>query len=66
MASGPNKAAWERLNSENPSAAQWLNMEINSRNLIDMLNEGLIVPRELPSDQPLEEWQRAYTKFKTL
>lgn len=66
MASGPNKLAWERLNTENPSAAKWVNMDLNSRNLMDMLREGLIVPRELPSEQSLEEWQRAYTKFKNL
>lgn len=66
MASGPNKVAWEELNRAKPEVAEWINMDLDSRNLMDMLREGLITPRELPAEQSIEEWQRAYTEFKDL
>lgn len=66
MASGPNKKAWETLNQEEPEVADWLNMDLDSENLMDMLRDGRIIPRNLPQQQKSEEWSDAYTEFKNL
>lgn len=66
MASGPNKKAWEELNRAKPEVAKWINMDLDSENLMDMLRDGRIVPRGLPQQQSSEEWSDAYTEFKNL
>lgn len=66
MGSGPNKDAWEQLNHNEPEVAGWLNMDLDSENLMDMLRDGRIVPRKLPAQQPIETWSEAYTEFKGL
>jgi len=66
MGSGPNKKAWEQLNQNQPEVAGWLNMDLKSENLMDMLRDNRIVPRKLPAQQTIEDWSEAYTEYKSL
>ncbi|WP_137392181.1 ABC transporter substrate-binding protein [Rhodoligotrophos defluvii] len=66
MASGPSKVAWELLNKENPKEAKMINMDLNAHNLMDDYRAGLILLRELPSNQSSEEWQDVWTEFQNM
>lgn len=66
MASGPSRKAWEELNAKQPQVAEMINMNLEGTNLMDMLRKGRIVPRKLPAQQSIEEWQQAYTEFQNL
>lgn len=66
MASGPSQSAWEALNADQPEVAAMINMDLNGDNLMSMLRDGKIVPRKLPANQNIEEWQEAYTEFQNL
>lgn len=66
MASGPNRVAWEALNQDDPQTADWLNMDLDGDNLLHMLEDGRIIPRDLPKQQSMEDWSDAYSEFKNL
>lgn len=67
MASGPNKKAWEQLNKERPEEAEMLHMTLGAEdNLMALLRAGQIVPRRLPSQQSISDWQDVYTQFQNL
>lgn len=66
MASGPSVPAWKQLNEKRAEVAQMLHMDLDGRNLMDMLRDGLIVPRRLPAQQTIEDWQEVYTQFQNL
>lgn len=66
MASGPNRTAWEELNRDEPEIAGWLNMDLDGENLMDMLRDGRIVPRGLPTQQSMEDWADSYSEFQAM
>jgi len=62
----PSKAGWEKLNAEHPDWADLLLHRFDRRNVIDEYEEGKIFLRDLPKQQSLEGWNRAFTEFKNL
>jgi len=62
----PNKAAWKKLNDEQPEWARLLLHEFDKPNVMDEYKEGKIFIRDLPKQQSLEDWNQAYTEFKNL
>lgn len=66
MANGPSEAAAKRMNEVNPEEAAILHMADTPDNIMNALRDGRIIPRRLPKNQPMEDWQEAYTRFQTL
>lgn len=62
----PSKAGWKLLNEQHPDWAELLLHQFDKRNVMDEYKEGKIFIRDLPKQQPLEEWNRAFTEFKNL
>ncbi len=62
----PSKAGWTLLNERHPDWAKLLLHEFDKRNVMDEYKEGKIHIRDLPKQQPLEEWNKAFTEFKNL
>jgi spermidine/putrescine transport system substrate-binding protein len=48
-----------------PQEAELLRMELGKPNVMDQFESGLIVPRQLPQQQSIEEWNEAWTEFKS-
>lgn len=63
-ASIPNKAGWKLLNEKMPDAAERLEHRFDKRNVMDEFKEGRIFIRGVPTQQPIEAWNEAWTKFK--
>lgn len=61
----PSMAAWKLLNDTMPKEAEILKMELGKPNVMDQFESGLIVPRQLPQQQSIEEWNEAWTEFKS-
>jgi spermidine/putrescine transport system substrate-binding protein len=66
MANGPSEAAWTHLNEQSPAEAAMLHMTSDSDNIMAVLRDGRIIPRRLPKNQTMENWQEAYTQFQNL
>lgn len=65
-ASIPNKKAWEVLNEKYPTDAKILRHELGKPNVMDEYKEGKIFIRKTPVQQSIEDWNDAWTKFKSL
>lgn len=63
-ASIPNKAGWKLLNEKMPEAADRLEHRFDKRNVMDEFKEGKISIRGVPTQQPIEAWNEAWTRFK--
>lgn len=66
MANSASEAAWKHLNEVNPEEAAMLHMTDAEDNIMNVLRDGRIIPRRLPKNQPMEDWQEAYTQFQNL
>jgi len=66
MGNGPSEAAWKHLNEVNPEEAKMLHMTEDEDNIMNVLRDGRIIPRRLPKNQSMEDWQEAYTQFQNL
>ncbi len=66
MANGPSRTAWDHLAKINPREAEMLHMTEKEDNIMNVLRDGRIIPRRLPSNQSMETWQEAYTQFQNL
>ncbi len=60
-----SKKGWEKLNADHPVEAEWLRMRLDKRNMMDEWNEGKIVIRNLPAQQTIEDWTRAWAEMKS-
>lgn len=60
----PSKAGWEVLNKTNPAEAKRQNMQLSTRNAMDMIREGRIKYRQLPVQQSLEGWNDFWSDYK--
>ncbi|TXH33545.1 MAG: extracellular solute-binding protein [Rhodospirillaceae bacterium] len=65
-ASMPNKKAWALLNEKNPKAAERLEHQLDKRNVMDEYKDGKIFVRDVPKQQPIEDWNEAWTEFKNM
>ncbi len=65
-ASMPSKAAWKKLDEEQPVWAEKLQHQLDKRNVMDEIKEGKIEIRGIPTQQSIEEWTQAWTEFKNL
>ena len=63
-ASIPNKAGWKLLNEKMPEAADRLEHRFDKRNVMDEFKDGKISIRGVPTQQPIEAWNEAWTRFK--
>lgn len=43
-----------------------VSMLFDSYNILDMLREGRILYRQLPSQQTMDVWQDAYSRFQRM
>jgi len=64
MAAGVTKEGWNRMNNERPREAEMVSMLFDSYNILDMLRDGRILYRQLPTQQPMDVWQDAYSQFQ--
>jgi spermidine/putrescine transport system substrate-binding protein len=64
-ASIPSKAGWKLLNETMPDAAERLEHRFDKRNVMEEFKEGKIFIRGVPTQQPIEAWNEAWTRFKT-
>lgn len=65
-ASIPNKKGWKKLNADMPEAAVRLEHTFDKRNVMDEFKEGKISIRGVPTQQPIEDWNEAWTEFKNM
>lgn len=66
MAGTPSEAAAQHLLKTDPEEAKMLHLGEGEDSLITLLRAGRIIPRRLPSNQSMEEWQDVYTQFQNL
>jgi spermidine/putrescine transport system substrate-binding protein len=67
QATVPSQAGWVYLQENYPEWAERLNMtSLESPNALDPYREGRISIRLLPTEQTIEEWQDAWTEFKSI
>ncbi len=60
----PNRKGWDVLNATNPAEAKRQNMVLGEYNAMDMIREGRIQYRQLPIQQPLEDWNDFWSDYK--
>jgi len=61
----PNKEGWKLMAERMPQWADRLRLRTDQRNVMDEYKEGKIFIRKLPKQQSIEEWNEAWTKFKS-
>jgi spermidine/putrescine transport system substrate-binding protein len=61
----PNMEGWKLLAERMPNWADRLRLRINQRNVMDEYKEGKIFIRKLPKQQSIEDWNEAWTRFKS-
>jgi spermidine/putrescine transport system substrate-binding protein len=66
VASMPSKAAWKKMDEEQPQWAERLQHQLDKRNVMDEIKEGKIEIRGIPAQQSIEDWSQAWTEFKNL
>lgn len=66
MAGSPSQAAAQHLMETDPKEAAMLHLGEGDDSLITLLRAGRIIPRRLPSNQSMEDWQDVYTQFQNL
>jgi len=60
----PNKKGWALLNEELPAEAERQGMVLGKSNVMDMIRDGRIKFRQLPTQQSLEDWNDVWTDYK--
>jgi spermidine/putrescine transport system substrate-binding protein len=60
-----NKESWKFIAKYYPSWVDLLGIDLKGPNILDPWNEGHIAVRRLPHQQPVKEWQDAYTAFQS-
>lgn len=61
----PNRAGWKLLNDTMPDKAALLNMRLDGPNAMNNFKAGRIVPRQLPQQQSIEEWNDVWNELKS-
>jgi spermidine/putrescine transport system substrate-binding protein len=61
----PNIEGWKLLAQRMPNWSDRLRLHLDARNVMDEYKEGKIFIRKLPKQQSIEEWNEAWTKFKS-
>jgi spermidine/putrescine transport system substrate-binding protein len=62
----PSIAGWKLLNQTMPKEAEILRMTLNGPNVMDEYKAKKIQLRQLPARQPVEDWNDAWSKFKSI
>jgi spermidine/putrescine transport system substrate-binding protein len=63
----PSQAGWEWLQQNEPDWAETLGMaSVEDPNIMTPYKEGLISIRLLPTEQTIEDWNDAWTEFKSI
>ena len=60
----PNKKGWEVLNTVDPVEAKRQGMVLSGHSCMDDIRSGKVVFRELPRQQPIEDWNDFWTEYK--
>ena len=60
----PNKKGWELLNTVDPAEAKRQGMVLTGHSCMDDIRSGKIQFRELPRQQPIEDWNDFWTDYK--
>ncbi|WP_376873485.1 PotD/PotF family extracellular solute-binding protein [Albirhodobacter sp. R86504] len=61
----PSMAGWKLLNDTMPKEAEILRMQFDQPNVMDEYKKGRIHYRQLPSMQPIEDWNDLWSDFKS-
>ena len=61
----PNKEGWKLLAERLPNWADRLRLHMDKHNVMDEYKEGKIFIRKLPKQQSIEDWNEAWTEFKS-
>lgn len=63
----PSMKGWDLLAKQSPDWATRLRMRVDQHpNVIDDFKDGKITWRQTPKQQSIEQWNRAWTEFKSL
>jgi spermidine/putrescine transport system substrate-binding protein len=62
----PSMAGWRLLNETMPEEAAILRMTFDAPNVMDVYKQGRIEFRQLPTNQPIEDWNDVWSEFKSL
>jgi spermidine/putrescine transport system substrate-binding protein len=65
QASIPSRAGWELMNEEHPDWAERLQLQLDGPNILDFYKSGLVSIRKIPVQQTIEDWNEAWTEFKS-
>lgn len=60
----PNRKGWEVLNKIDSAEAKRQGMVLTGKNCVDDIRSGKIKFRELPVQQPIEDWNDFWTDYK--
>jgi spermidine/putrescine transport system substrate-binding protein len=61
----PTRAGWAKLNADQPGEAKRQNMLLTGPSALDEIRSGRIRLRELPARQALEDWNEAWSRYKS-
>ena len=62
----PSLAGWKLLNEQKPKDAEILRMTLTGPNVMDEYKAGRIAYRQLPQQQSIDDWNDAWSEFKSL
>jgi spermidine/putrescine transport system substrate-binding protein len=62
----PSMAGWKLLNQEKPKDAEILRMTLTGPNVMDEYKAGRVAYRQLPQHQSIDDWNDAWSEFKSL
>jgi spermidine/putrescine transport system substrate-binding protein len=60
----PNKKGWEMLNVADPAEAKRQGMVLTGHSCLDDIRSGKVRFRELPRQQPIEDWNDFWSDYK--
>lgn len=60
----PNKKGWELLNTADPAEARRQRMVLSGPSCLDDIRSGKVRFRELPRQQPIEDWNDFWSDYK--
>jgi spermidine/putrescine transport system substrate-binding protein len=62
----PSIAGWKLLNEQKPKEAEILRMTLTGSNVMDEYKAGRIAYRQLPQQQSIDDWNDAWSEFKSM
>lgn len=62
----PSMAGWKLLDETMPGEAELLRLQLDKPNVMDVYRQGRIAFRQLPGNQPIEDWNDVWSEFKSL